>query len=269
MNMKNWAESEVKIACKKENPRWDEKTFDYGCACYQSALKAFSAMSEDGHSGASWGITGKILNRLVNGLPLTPIEDKDFVQDPSMPQFSQEYLKENNLKSEIQCPRMSSLFKEEYLDGKIEYHDNKRAYCFNVDNPNITYTNFLCNIIDELYPITMPYYPSPYKYKIAVEERLFDKSLGDYDLIRIPYIIEPNGNKKVVNRCYRAVIRGYKKYKSLDVICPIEEWVKISYSTYKKLSKTQIESKYREGVDSLEMIDDSFSGEENNCECVG
>ena len=254
MNMKDWAENEIKIACKKENPNWDGKTFDYGCACYQSALKAYNAMMEDEHSGASWSITGKILNRLVNNLPLTPIEDKDFVQDPSMSQASE-------LKS-IQCPRMSSLFREEYLDGKIEYHDVDRAYCFNVDNPNITYTNFLCKIIDELYPITMPYYPSLYKYKIAVEERLYDKSLGDYDLIRVPYIIEPSGNKKVVNRCYRAVIRGYKKYKSLDFIRPIEEWVKISYSTYKRLSKTQIESKYREGVDPLEIVDD------NNCECV-
>ena len=86
--------------------------------------------------------------------------------------------------------------------------------------------------------------------------------ISDYDLIRVPYIIEPSGNKKVVNRCYRAVIRGYKKYKSLDFIRPIEEWVKISYSTYKRLSKTQIESKYREGVDPLEIVDD------NNCECV-
>lgn len=263
MNMKNWAENEIKIACEKENPNWDGKTFDYGCACYQSALKAYNAMLEDEHSGASWSITGKILNRLVNNLPLTPIEDKDFVQDPSMPQDNEAYLKHLNLKSEIQCPRMSSLFRKEYLDGTIKYTDNNRVYCFNIDKPDIYFGNRLTTeLVDKLYPIEMPYYPLTIPYKVAVEYRLHDKSLGDYDLIRIPYIIEPNGNKKVINRCYRSVIRGYKKYKSLDFIRPIEEWVKISYSTYKKLSKTQSESKYREGVDSLEIVDD------NNCECV-
>ena len=263
MNMKNWAENEIKIACKNENPNWDGKSFDYGCACYQSALKAYKSMLDDDHSGFSWGLTSNILKRLLDDLPLTSIEDKDFVQDSNMPQSSEEELKDRKLKSDIQCPRMPSLFRYEHLDGKIEYHDVNRAYCFNIDNPHITYTSHLCKIIDELYPITMPYYPSINKYKIAVEERLYDKSLGDYDLIRIPYIIEPNGNKKVVNRCYRSVIRGYKKYKSLDFIRPVEELVKISYSTYKKLSKTQIESKYREGVDSLEVVDDS------SCECIG
>ena len=255
MKMTEWAKKEVEL--------FKEKQDDYGKLYADSALKSFLSLVEDGHSGLSIKITQNLLNRLINGQPLQPIEDKDFVQDPNMPQDSEEYLKENNLKSEIQCPRMPSLFRYEHLDGKIEYHDVNRAYCFNIDNPHITYTSHLCKIIDELYPITMPYYPSVNKYKIAVENRLHDKSLGDYDLIRIAYIIKPNGNKKVVNRCYRSVIRGYKKYKSLDFIRPVEELVKISYSTYKKLSKTQIESKYREGIDSLEVVDD------NNCECVG
>ena len=43
-NLVDWAEKEIKIACKKENPEWDGKSFDYGCACYQSALKAFKSL---------------------------------------------------------------------------------------------------------------------------------------------------------------------------------------------------------------------------------
>ena len=67
MNMKEWAEREVKIACKRENPDRKEGEWDYGCACYESALKAFNSLLDDGHSGYSIGITKQILNRLIDG----------------------------------------------------------------------------------------------------------------------------------------------------------------------------------------------------------
>lgn len=47
--MLEWAKREVEIACKKENPNRKEGEFDYGCACYESALKAFESLCEDGH----------------------------------------------------------------------------------------------------------------------------------------------------------------------------------------------------------------------------
>lgn len=77
MKMSEWAKREVEIACKKENSDRKEGEFDYGCACYESALKAFNSLLEDGHSGYSIGFTKNILNRLIDGQPLTPIEDTD------------------------------------------------------------------------------------------------------------------------------------------------------------------------------------------------
>ena len=47
MGMLEWAEKEVEIACKKENPDWKPGEFDYGCSCYESALKAFKSLLED------------------------------------------------------------------------------------------------------------------------------------------------------------------------------------------------------------------------------
>lgn len=47
MSMKSWAEREVEIACKHENPDRKEGEWDYGCACYESALKAFKSLMED------------------------------------------------------------------------------------------------------------------------------------------------------------------------------------------------------------------------------
>lgn len=77
MNMTTWAEREVELACKKENPERKEGEFDYGCACYESALKAFKSLMEDGHSGSSIHLTKEILVRLIEGKVLTPIEEGD------------------------------------------------------------------------------------------------------------------------------------------------------------------------------------------------
>lgn len=66
MNMVNWAENEVKIACEKEHPGLKEGEFDYGCACYQSALKAYKSLAEDGHSGYSWG-RNRIYSKKIDG----------------------------------------------------------------------------------------------------------------------------------------------------------------------------------------------------------
>ena len=66
----NWARKEIEIARKKEGN-------GPGCACYKSALRAFESLCEDHHSGLSIKITQNILNTLLNGQPLTPIEDVD------------------------------------------------------------------------------------------------------------------------------------------------------------------------------------------------
>ena len=57
MSMLNWAKREVEIACKRENPDRKEGEFDYGCACYESALKAFDSLCQDEHSGFSIKMT--------------------------------------------------------------------------------------------------------------------------------------------------------------------------------------------------------------------
>ena len=75
MNMEDWAKNEIEIACKHERGDKNPKEFDYGCACYESACKAFQSLMEDGHSRTSIGFTKAILNRLIDGKPLTPIED--------------------------------------------------------------------------------------------------------------------------------------------------------------------------------------------------
>lgn len=67
MSMMEWAKREVEIASKRERGDKPESEWDYGCACYDSALKAFESLCGDGHSGFSIGITKGILNRLIEG----------------------------------------------------------------------------------------------------------------------------------------------------------------------------------------------------------
>ena len=109
MGMLDWAKREVEIACRKENPNRKKGEWDYGCACYESALKAFNSLTEDGHSGFSIGITKHILNRLIDGKPLTPIEDTYDAWDHNI-------IDVHDGHTSYQCKRMSSLFKYVYIN---------------------------------------------------------------------------------------------------------------------------------------------------------
>ena len=203
MSMFDWAEQECRLACKKENPNYnfDSDDFDYGCSCYKSALKAFKSLCEDGHSGMSYNFTKSILIKLMENIPLSPIEDKDFVISKNYNLCSNEKLKELGLKSYFQCSRLSSLFRKETLDGKIIYHDVNRSYFIDIENPSNTYTSN-DDFLDEMFPITMPYLPKSEKYKIYVQTFLTDKKNGDFDTRGIFYVITPEGEKIDINLYY-------------------------------------------------------------------
>ena len=72
----SWAAREVALACQSEREA-SKGTDDwaYGVLCYESALRAYQTLARDGHSGFSIQITKSILNRLVDGKCLPPIED--------------------------------------------------------------------------------------------------------------------------------------------------------------------------------------------------
>lgn len=190
MTQTEWATKEVADACKRENPNWDGVSFDYGCSCYQSALKAYKSLMEDNHSGFSFGITKHILERLMEGLPLSKITEEDF-----------EGLDFSSYDS-IQCPRMSSLFKHRNSDGTIYYTDVDRCYCIDIHDENNTFTGGERKIIDKLFPIKLPYWPIIGKYKVYVEEFLSDIKNGDYDTSGYLYCITPDGKKIEINKYF-------------------------------------------------------------------
>lgn len=183
----------------------NDNLWDYGRACYESALKAFNSLCEDGHSGFSIGSTKAILNRLINNKPLLPIEDTDDVWN--------DISDISGLKGEevnYQCKRMPSLFKYVYADGTVEYIDVDRYHGANINCLDATYRSGLIDtVMDELYPITMPYMPADRAFKIYTEDFLVDPSKGDYDTVGILYAITPSLERVEINRYFKEAEEGF------------------------------------------------------------
>lgn len=184
--MKKWAENEVKIAM--------EKADGYGRACMKSALKAFNSLCDDGHSGNSIYITKQIFDRLIEGKPLTPVQNTS---------DEWTFLETHNGCSRYQNKRISSLFKDVSPHGGASFCDVNRAVFYDVDT-NSNWCFGLTNAIaDEMFPIAMPYYPPDKPFTFIGNEILYDTNNGDFDTIQISCVKDPNGKTHSINRYFR------------------------------------------------------------------
>lgn len=206
----SWAENEVRIASAKERGNAPEDEWDYGVACYESALKAYKSLCEDGHSGFSFSITRSILNRLMNDLPLTPIKDTEDCWN---------LIYSYDDKKTFQCKRMFSLFKDVYENGDIKYHDNNRVRCRDIGTDAVYHSGLVSNIWDELYPITMPYFPDGKSVDIYCETFLSDENNDcDFDTKGVLYAVTSDGEKIEINRYFKDSISktGYDEIDFLE-----------------------------------------------------
>lgn len=221
-SMLEWARREVEIACEKENPNRKGDEFDYGCACYESALKAFKSLCEDGHSGFSIKMTQAILNCLLDRQPLTPIEDTDDVWT-----LCTDYEDDSDV---YQCKRMSSLFKTVYADGTVKYSDVDRLRCADIRDPHNTYSfGLVTEIIDEMFPIVLPYMPEK-PIKVYCEEFLNDKKNGDFDTVGVFYALKTeNGEQKKIE-----INRFFKESRDCK-----SGWTEITRREYSELKNNQ------------------------------
>ena len=196
-NMSNWAKKEIELAIEteKEAAR-NSDDWQYGAACYESAYRAFCSLLRDDHSGMSIQITKSILNRLIDGKCMTPIEDTSGIWSDITTEGS-EYC-------DYQCIRMSSLFKRVAPDGTISYSDINRVLCVDIDNPTVSYQNgFATRFVDKLFPIQMPYLPAGKPFKLFRKDFLVDSESGDYDTIAFLYILTPEGRKVDLYRFFK------------------------------------------------------------------
>lgn len=203
MTTTEWAENEVKLACKGASK--------YGDTCLKSALKAYKSMSRDGHSGLSFQITRNILEKLLRCQPLTPITENDF--------------EDGDEGDDIQCRRMFSLFKKT-KDGKVIYSDIDRVAYTDNGGESWYMSGFTTGLIDHLFPITLPYTPKHDPYKVYVKT---DIRYRGGILLHIDHILTPEYDKIEVD--------------SYWVCADVDDFVRCDKKEFKKLKKQQGEMK--------------------------
>ena len=200
--MLKWAEREIDHALRTSANDVNDPSYQYFKSCCESALKAFKSLLEDGHSGMSISITKGILMRLIEGKPLSNIEDTDDI-------WNLVHTTEDGAKH-YQCLRMSALFKEVDKEGNVRYSDNDRVVCVDV-NSKIAYRNGLAfNYVDSHYPITMPYYPTDKPYLVYCEDFCMGKpnARGEFTHKALLYMTKPDGVQVDLNLYYRENDKG-------------------------------------------------------------
>lgn len=177
-----WAKEELERYIKNADRDWQDAV-----ECAKIALTAIKELDKKTLQlyDSMWFLV-ELLDRLQKGRPLTPIEDKDFFDQKGMVQEDPRYLKEMELKSNLQCKRMLGLFRKEHLNGIVDYTDTNRVRGIDLEHPDIDfYSNEATEWVDRLFPITMPYFPmNEVRYKVFFKDN------------EPKYIITPN-NKRV------------------------------------------------------------------------
>lgn len=214
MNLYEWAKNEVERSCKDNSGYEDE---GYYRACCESALKAYKCLLDDGHSGLSWSVTRNILFRLMDNKPLSPVTENDFDSDPDIHE-SPERLQEIGVVSDVPCSYMSGLYKYTYKDGTVRYMDVNRVTTYDEGSNTPWSSGWVSNIVDEMYPIKMPY--SGEKYIAYVKESKSATCKGDYDCAIFKTLKHPDGTVETINRFFIEDENG--------------AWVEVDEPTYNK-----------------------------------
>lgn len=221
-----WAENEIELACKMEKESCQDQDYDmlseYSAMCYDSALKMLMTLIDCDPSGYAVVIIKDILNRLIDGLPLTPIDDTEDIWTKT----SDNPAKDSGISTYV-CKRLSSLFKNVNSEtGEITYTDAGRAV--GVDEMSGVYRSSLTtSICDDMFPIVMPYMPSSQKFKVYTEEFLYDQDNGgDLDTEGILYIETPTGERVEVNRFFVEPSHGCES--------SYHGWIEITKDEYDK-----------------------------------
>lgn len=105
---------------------------------------------------------------------------------------------------EVKTVEKYSLFKDVYEDGEVKYSDTDRVSCINIDNPNVEWhMGLVTRIVNEMFPITMPYMPENQPFKVYCKELLTDRKNGDFDSVAIYYVIKPDGERVDIDRYFK------------------------------------------------------------------
>lgn len=232
----DWITERVSKECNGDG--FDE----YIIGVYHSAQKAYNYVISNVKNGYEYQEVIHYLFPILNDNVLVPIEDVEEIWNDVNDFFLGRDEKKKRIYTTYQCKKMSSLFKDVYSDGHIVYRDIDRAYCKEkcVGNGGkeyySTYTSHLDKIVDDLYPIKMPYMPEVGRYCVEVERFVYDKSNGA-ECVLIKSITLPDGT---VNECHIPI-------KEIDITTPEDKYpmtifARIRYDEYLSLKEKSKEN---------------------------
>ena len=192
-NMK-WATREIELFNKDTDPTLRDNMYKYSDA----ALQAYGKITNICEDIDKPGVMKSLLIQLLNDCALTPIEDTEEV-------WVLVENDDNGKYSIYQCKRRSSLFKKITHSGdkdEIEYSDADRYVCIDINN-GTNYTGGIgSKILDEIYPITMPYSPFG-KIKIFTESFKYHKESISDDTEGVLYFKMDTGSMIKINRFFK------------------------------------------------------------------
>ena len=203
-NEKKRAEKEIKISKEKLGKEHPELLF-----VWEEALKVYNLIiSRYPHIFNNRDFGERVLQNvrcLNEGFPLTPIEDND-ADWQEIPNSALVKMRKANVIEKHRSNRLSSLFKEVYKDGHIEYRDNYRVTTENFIT-GAEYIFGLSNLIyDEMYPIKMPYdYEKEWGAKVYIHDFVSDPEdkESNFDTIAVLFAKRPDGKIVSINRYFR------------------------------------------------------------------
>lgn len=204
-NEKKRAEKEIKILKEELEKKYPGSTY-----IWDTTLKVYKTLiSKHPYIFTSdFGYRNRVLQNiqeLAGGFPLTAIDNIN-ADWQEIPNGALTKMRKANVVKKYRSGRLSSLFKEVYKDGHIEYHDNYRVTTENF----ITGTEYvfgLSNLIyDEMYPIKMPYnHKSEWGAKVYIHDFVSDPEdkESNFDTIAVLFAKEPGGKIISINRYFR------------------------------------------------------------------
>lgn len=204
-NEKKRAEKEIKILKEELEKKYPGSTY-----IWDTTLKVYKTLiSKHPYIFTSdFGYRNRVLQNiqeLAGGFPLTAIDNTN-ADWQEIPNGALVNMRKANVVEKYRSNRLSSLFKEVYKDGHIEYHDNYRVTTENF----ITGTEYvfgLSNLIyDEMYPIKMPYnHKSEWGAKVYIHDFVSDPEdkESNFDTIAVLFAKEPGGKNVSINRYFR------------------------------------------------------------------
>lgn len=204
-NEKKRAEKEVNFLKEKLEKEHPGSTYiwDITLKVYKTLISKHPHVFQSGTNYER--VVLKNVQELVEGFPLTPIEEEN-ADWQEISNGASIKMRKANVVEKYRSGRLSSLFKEVYKDGHVEYHDNYRVTTENF----ITGTEYvfgLSNLIyDEMYPIKMPYnHKSKWGAKVYIHDFVSDPEdkESNFDTIAVLFAKKPDGKIVSINRYFR------------------------------------------------------------------